>query len=201
MKLISMPVLVTSLWFSQLVDCSPLIHLVSRSVTIHKSIKRSITRRLEYSEFQISDGLSGNCSRKAESVFLTPYNLTQVTVLNTNGTQLIRPVHGVAIDQTDLDVCKKMSREAVDAEESFNTAIDKNGGPTTELGKQFQNGKICNKVLKFTGSVLCLQMELQLAGVARSSRRKKLNEQITKLEEAIQIDQAANGQKQRSVEL
>ncbi|KAA1078033.1 hypothetical protein PGT21_027342 [Puccinia graminis f. sp. tritici] len=173
---------------------------MSRDVNIHKLIKKSIIKRLEYSDFQISDGLSGNCSKKAERVFLTPYNLTQVTVLNTGSPTPIGPVNGVAIDKTDLDVCKKMSRAAIDAEDSFTTAIDESGGPKTELGKQFQNGKICNKVLKLTASVLCLQMEIQL-GAANSSRRKKLAEQITKLEETILIDQAASGQKQRSVEL
>ncbi|PLW19681.1 hypothetical protein PCANC_04826 [Puccinia coronata f. sp. avenae] len=173
---------------------------MSRDLKIHKSIKRSIVRRLEYEEFQISDGLSGNCSKKAERIFLTPYNVTQVTLLNTGTPNPIGRVNGVSIDKSDLDVCKKMTRAAVDAEDSFNTEITKSGGPKTILGREFQNGKICNKVLKLTGSVLCLQMEVQL-GVATTARRKKIAEQITNLQENILIDKAASGQKQRSVQV
>jgi hypothetical protein len=54
---------------------------------------------------------------------LTPYNVTQVTLLNTGTPNPIGRVNGVSIDKSDLDVCKKMTRAAVDAEDSFNTEI------------------------------------------------------------------------------
>ncbi|OAV91507.1 hypothetical protein PTTG_05070 [Puccinia triticina 1-1 BBBD Race 1] len=134
----------SSLCFSQLVDCSPFIDFKSRDFNIRKFVKQPTIKRLEYSEFQISDGLAGNCSKNAERVFLTPYNLTQVTVLNTESPNPIGPIDGIPIEKNDLSVCKKMTRAAIDAKESFTTAIDQSGGPKTELGKEFQNGKVLN---------------------------------------------------------
>ncbi|KAI7951902.1 hypothetical protein MJO28_007586 [Puccinia striiformis f. sp. tritici] len=101
------------------------------------------------------------------------------------------------ITKADLDTCKTMNRAAVDAEDKFVFAIN-NVGSKSSVGRELENGKICNKVLKLTAAVLCLQMELKLKPSSDSSRTIKLNDEIKKLQENIQLDQAAKGQRQHS---
>ncbi|KNZ59924.1 hypothetical protein VP01_1640g1 [Puccinia sorghi] len=136
----------------QLVVSTSIPHSFSSVVTPAplRFSKRARLISQSYDQFQISDGVSGNCGSKAEAVFLRPYGLTQATLAAGN------PIP-VAIDNTDLLICKKMTRLAVNAEASFNQAISRVGGAKTAIGNQLQNGKTCNKVLKLTGAVLSLQ--------------------------------------------
>ncbi|POW09450.1 hypothetical protein PSTT_06792, partial [Puccinia striiformis] len=76
------------------------------------------------------------------------------------------------ITKADLDTCKTMNRAAVDAEDKFVSQ--------SIVGRELENGKICNKVLKLTAAVLCLQMELKLKPSSDSSRTIKLNDEIKK---------------------
>ncbi|PLW12585.1 hypothetical protein PCASD_16858 [Puccinia coronata f. sp. avenae] len=101
-----------------------------------------------YPAFQISDGRTGDCANKATQKFLAPYKLDQASLLGG------RPNFGVAIDRTDLQVVKQMSKLAIDAENNFNRAMLKACGIKTALGQQLQNEKICNKVLKLAGRLL-----------------------------------------------
>ncbi|PLW09356.1 hypothetical protein PCANC_15059 [Puccinia coronata f. sp. avenae] len=119
-----------------------------------KLIKRAALVSQAYPDFQISDGSSGDCANRAAEKFLAPYKLDQASLIGPS------PNFGVPIDKTDVKVCKRMAKLASDAESDFNAAISKAGGVNTALGRQLQNGKVCNKVLKLTGKVLLLQVGL-----------------------------------------
>ncbi|KNZ58920.1 hypothetical protein VP01_1833g4 [Puccinia sorghi] len=181
----SMSLFVTIVWFCQLTASSSIIHTVSSEATTHKLTKRARLILQSYTKFQISDGISGDCASSAETVFLRPYGLTQATLAAPN------PIR-VPIDQTDLQVCNQMARLAVDAESSFTQAINKVGGTNTVIGKELQNGKVCNKVLKQTGQVLCLQVSLVWFYISQYSFNS-----VIKISDISQ-DLVAKGQKQRS---
>lgn len=165
-------------------------HTLSREMTpSHNLNKRAILIPQAYQAFQISDGLAGDCARRAANVFLTPYGLDQRTVLAPNPFR-------VRIDSTDLQVCQQMAKSASDSEASFNGAISAVGGVNTAIGRELQNGKICNKVLKLTGQVLCLQMSIKLTQdpLALSTITDKINN----LQKNINSDVLAANQRQRS---
>jgi len=152
--------------------------------------KRSRIVSQSYPKFQISDGVAGDCGKNAERVFLRPYGLTQATLASGS------PIT-VAVDKSDSQVCKQMAKLAVNAEANFNKAIARFGGTKTVIGRELQNGKICNKVLKLTGGAMCLQIDAALRK-ASTARSDKFSEQITKLRKNIAADVAARGQRQRS---
>ena len=97
-----------------------------------------------YADFQISDGTAGDAEAKATAVFVDPFD----------GVDL------ATVDKTTLDAVKTMREAAEDAETSlFNPAIDAaSGAAATAL----QNGKIQNKVLKLTGEVQTINIEVRL---------------------------------------
>lgn len=156
--------------------------------------KRSILVLQNYANFQISNGKTGDCAARAAAVFLAPYKLDRPD-LNPAGFGAKGKIR-LPIDRTDLNVCNSMTRAASKAEQNFNDAISRNLGNSV-LARQLQNGKICNKVLKLTGSVLCLQMEVELSQ-GTSDRVQKLLSQIQKLNKDIAIDKRNANQIQRS---
>ncbi|POW13455.1 hypothetical protein PSHT_07719, partial [Puccinia striiformis] len=182
---LSSSLFVSIVWSSQLVCSRSITQTASGDVIIHTFAKRGLTLQ-DYPNFQISNGVAGRCAQKAASVFLKPYELNQEKLIQTNPLK-------VQITKADLDTCKTMNRAAVDAEDKFVSQSIK-----SSVGRELENGKICNKVLKLTAAVLCLQMELKLKPSSDSSRTIKLNDEIKKLQENIQLDQAAKGQRQHS---
>lgn len=111
-----------------------------------------LTERLSlvrsYANFQISDGTAGDAEAKANAIFVDPLD----------GVDL------ATIDKTTLTAIKTMREAAEDAETSlFNPAIDAaSGADATAL----QNGKIQNKVLKLTGEVQTINIEVCPFGYA-----------------------------------
>ncbi|PIL32354.1 hypothetical protein GSI_05600 [Ganoderma sinense ZZ0214-1] len=147
-----------------------------------------LTRRAftleDYADFQISDGTAGDAEAKANAVFVDPFD----------GVDL------ATIDKTTLDAVKTMREAAEDAEMSlFNPAIDAaSGADATAL----QNGKIQNKVLKLTGEVQTINIEIAQAkasGDDTSDLESQLAEEQTKLTTNIKLDKAAAGQASKGV--
>ncbi|KAA1078034.1 hypothetical protein PGT21_027365 [Puccinia graminis f. sp. tritici] len=189
MMLLSISLLV-SMWIIQSVDSRSLAHIITRDGETHRFTKRAkLIPNQTYVQIQISDGPTGKCGKKAEDKFLSVFGLTQAQLIKQN------PFQG-PIDPIDLKTCNQMTRLAVDAEQGFNNAI---GNQSTKfgIGKQLDNGKTCNKVLKLTGTVLGLQMEIKL-GKADATRLRKLANEINKLQKNIDADARAPNQKQRS---
>ena len=103
-----------------------------------------LTLSFSYAAFQISDGTAGDAEAKANAVFVDPFA----------GVDL------ATVDKTTLAAVKTMREAAEDAETSlFNPAIAAaSGAAATAL----QNGKIQNKVLKLTGEVQTINIEVCL---------------------------------------
>ena len=97
-----------------------------------------------YADFQISDGTAGNAKAQADAVFVTPF----------------AGVNLATVDSATLDAVQTMREAAESAEtDQFNPAIDAaSGAAATAL----QNGKIKNKVLKLTGEVQALQIQVRV---------------------------------------
>ncbi len=98
---------------------------------------------LSYADFQISDGTAGNAEAKANAVFVDPFA----------GVDL------ATVDDDTLDAVQTMREAAEDAEtEQFNPAIDAASGAEADA---LQNGKIQNKVLKLTGEIQALNIQVR----------------------------------------
>ncbi|RDX46288.1 hypothetical protein OH76DRAFT_1420332 [Lentinus brumalis] len=137
-----------------------------------------------YADFQISDGTAGNAKAKANAVFVDPFA----------GVDL------ATVDDDTLDAVKTMREAAEDAEtEQFNPAIDAASGAEADA---LQNGKIQNKVLKLTGEIQALNIQIAQAkasGDDTSDLEDKVAEEQTKLNSNIKLDTAAAGQASKGV--
>ena len=133
-----------------------------------------------YSQFQISDGVGGNAQTQANAVFVDPFNNVDLTTVSS-------------------DVLEAMNnmREAAESAETddFNPQIDDASGATGRsliwcmiywmLTKSFSAaalkvGKTQNKVLKLTGEVQALNIQLaqaKAAGKSTSSITSKIAEE------------------------
>lgn len=107
-----------------------------------------------YAAFQISDGTAGNAQAEANAVFVDPFD----------GVDL------ATVDATTLKAVQTMREAAEDAETSqFNPAIKAaSGSAATAL----QNGKIKNKVLKLTGEVQGINIQIAQAKAAGKDTTK-----------------------------
>lgn len=123
-----------------------------------------------YDDISISGGVAGNAQEEALAVF---------SALDLNDL--------ANVDEDDLDFLNSVNQICNDAEEeAFNTAIDAADG---EEADALQRGKIKNKVLKLTATVLKLQaQQAQGQDVA-----DKLEEEQTKLNNNIQQDEDEAG--------
>ncbi|KAI0353662.1 hypothetical protein OH77DRAFT_1406415 [Trametes cingulata] len=148
-----------------------------------KVSKRAFTLQ-DYADFQISDGTAGNAEAEANAVFVDPFN----------GVDL------ATVDDATLDAVKTMREAAEDAEtEQFNPAIEAASGDEADA---LQNGKIKNKVLKLTGEVQALNIQIAQAkasGDDTSDLEDKLKEEQTKLTKNIATDKKAAGQPSKGV--
>ncbi|KAI0833811.1 hypothetical protein BC628DRAFT_1414546 [Trametes gibbosa] len=138
----------------------------------------------DYAAFQISDGTAGNAQAEANAVFVDPFA----------GVDL------ATVDATTLKAVQTMREAAEDAEtEQFNPAIKAASGAEADA---LSAGKIKNKVLKLTGEVQALNIQLaqaKAAGKDTSSISSKITEEQTKLTKNISLDKAAAGQASKGV--
>ncbi|KAI0656423.1 hypothetical protein C8Q70DRAFT_1077475 [Cubamyces menziesii] len=152
-------------------------------IRVQKMAKRAFVLQ-DYADFQISDGTAGNAEAQANAVFVTPFD----------GVDL------ATVDSTTLKAVQTM-REAAEAAETeqFNPAIDAASGAEADA---LQNGKIKNKVLKLTGEVQALNIQIaqaKAAGKDTSDLESKVSEEQTKLTKNIALDQKAAGQPSKGV--
>lgn len=100
-----------------------------------------------YADFQISDGVAGNAEAEANAVFVDPFSGTDLSTVSSDV----------------LDALKSMREAAEDAETAqFNPAIAAASGAEADA---LQVGKIKNKVLKLTGEVQVLNIQVKLIGL------------------------------------
>lgn len=146
--------------------------------------KRAAFALQDYAAFQISDGTAGNAQAEANAVFVDPFN----------GVDL------ATVDATTLKAVQTMREAAEDAETSqFNPAIEAaSGAAATAL----QNGKIKNKVLKLTGEVQGINIQIAQAKAAGKDTTKltaSLAAEQKKLTTNIGLDTKAAGQPSQGV--
>ncbi|KAI0636281.1 hypothetical protein C8Q77DRAFT_1072055 [Trametes polyzona] len=138
----------------------------------------------DYADFQISDGTAGNAAAEANAVFVDPFA----------GVDL------ATVDAATLKAVQTMREAAEDAETSqFNPAIKAASGAEADA---LQNGKIKNKVLKLTGEVQALNIQLAQAkakGKDTASITKKIADEQKKLSHNIDLDTQAAGQASKGV--
>jgi hypothetical protein len=85
-----------------------------------------------------------------------------------------------------INDARKVAEEAEVGTGGFNDQIDAAGGDTTAL----QNGKIKNKVLKLQLEVLALQIK----AAQGDADQDKIDEETTKLNKNIKLDEGAAGE-------
>ncbi|OSC98493.1 hypothetical protein PYCCODRAFT_1461288 [Trametes coccinea BRFM310] len=138
----------------------------------------------DYADFQISDGTAGNAQAEANAVFVDPFNGVDLST----------------VDSQTLDAVQTMREAAESAEtDQFNPAIAAASGADADA---LQNGKIKNKVLKLTGEVQALNIQIaqaKAAGKDTSDLESKVSEEQTKLSKNIDLDKAAAGQPSKGV--
>ncbi|EPS97179.1 hypothetical protein FOMPIDRAFT_1032068 [Fomitopsis schrenkii] len=141
-------------------------------------------QQLDYSQFQISDGTGGNAEAQANAVFVDPFTNVDLAT----------------IDAATVTALQTMREAAEDAETSqFNPAI---AAATGTAADALQVGKIKNKVLKLTGEVQVLNIQIaqaQASGDDTSDLESKLTEEQTKLTKNIATDVANNGKTSQGV--
>ncbi|KPM38339.1 hypothetical protein AK830_g8251 [Neonectria ditissima] len=132
--------------------------------------KRAVFSATTYNDLSISGGTAGNAQAEAlEKLAGLPDDLTTV-------------------EEADLDFLDSVNSIANDAEtDAFNVALESASGEDADA---IQRGKIKNKVLKLTATVLKLQAQ-QAQG---DDVADKLEEENTKLSNNIAQDEEAAGQ-------
>ncbi|KIW83446.1 hypothetical protein Z517_02691 [Fonsecaea pedrosoi CBS 271.37] len=131
-----------------------------------------------YSQFQVSDGVAGNALAEVNAKF--PIDTSDLA----------------SVSAADLQIIKDARETAEDAETGdggFNDEIAAAGDDATATA--LQNGKIKNKVLKLQLEVLALQIE----AAQGDADQDKIDEETTKLNKNVALDEAAAGQKSLGV--
>ncbi|KAI0204344.1 small secreted protein [Astrocystis sublimbata] len=123
-----------------------------------------------YNEISISGGVAGNAQNEAMAVFnaLDLDNLANV-------------------DQADMEFLDSVNQICNDVEtEAFNPSIDAAAGETADA---LQRGKIKNKVLKITATILKLMVQAAQGGDVE----ERLGEEQAKLNNNVQQDENEAG--------
>ncbi|KAH7328804.1 small secreted protein [Stachybotrys elegans] len=131
--------------------------------------KRAVFSNQSFAQLSISGGVAGNAQAEAlQKLSGLPQDLTTV-------------------DKADLDFLSNVNSLANDVEKgAFNPAIEAASG---EEADALQRGKIKNKVLKLTATILALQVkEAQGQDVS-----EKMATELKKLQNNIQQDEEAAG--------
>jgi hypothetical protein len=127
-----------------------------------------------YSQFQVSDGVAGSALDEVNAAF--PITDLDPATVSEDDIQRLKDARVIA---EDAEVGTGGFNEQIDAAEAA-------GDDTTAL----QNGKIKNKVLKLQLQVLVLEIQ----AAQGNPNDAKLQEQLTKLNNNIQQDEAAAGE-------
>ncbi|KAI0466286.1 small secreted protein [Xylaria cf. heliscus] len=123
-----------------------------------------------YNDISISGGVAGNAQNEALAVF---------SALDLNDL--------ANVDEDDLDFLNSVNQICNDAEDdAFNPAIDDASG---EEADALQRGKIKNKVLKLTATIL----KLQAQAAQGKDVQDKLDKEQKKLDNNIQQDEDEAG--------
>ncbi|KAJ2979859.1 hypothetical protein NUW58_g7096 [Xylaria curta] len=123
-----------------------------------------------FNDISISGGVAGNAQNEALAVF---------SALDTNNL--------ANVDKDDLDFLNSVNKICNEAEKgAFNEAIDAASG---EQADALQRGKIKNKILKLTATVL----KLQAQAAQGQDVQDKLQKEQTKLNKNIQTDEDEAG--------
>ncbi|RBR12224.1 uncharacterized protein FIESC28_08710 [Fusarium coffeatum] len=148
---------------------SILIGLAATAIAAPLS-KRAVFSQSSYDDLSISGGTAGNAEQEAlQKLGGLPNDLSTV-------------------EKSDLDFLNSVNQIANDAEtDAFNPAIEAASG---EEADALQRGKIKNKVLKLTATIL--KLEAQKA--QGDDVDEKLEEENKKLQNNIAQDQEAAGQ-------
>ncbi|RDL40454.1 Uncharacterized protein BP5553_00433 [Venustampulla echinocandica] len=135
----------------------------------------SVLTSAAYNDFQISSGTAGKAEAEANALF-ADIDTSNLAAVSASDLKIIQATHDVA---EDAEV------------EAFNPAVD---AATGDAATALQNGKIKNKVLKLTATVLALQVK-----GAQGGDDSKLAAEQTKLAKNIQLDVAAAGEPSTAV--
>ncbi|KAI1748851.1 small secreted protein [Xylaria castorea] len=133
-------------------------------------VQAGVFTQQTYNDISISGGVAGNAQNEAMAVF---------SALDLNDL--------ANVDKDDLDFLNSVNQICNDAEdEAFNTAIDAASG---EEADALQRGKIKNKVLKLTATILKLQAQTAQG----EDVQDKLDDEQTKLNNNIKQDEDEAG--------
>ncbi|KAI0859711.1 small secreted protein [Xylaria cubensis] len=133
-------------------------------------VQAGVFTQQTYNDISISGGVAGNAQNEAMAVF---------SALDLNDL--------ANVDKDDLDFLNSVNQICNDAEdEAFNPAIDAASGEDADA---LQRGKIKNKVLKLTASVL----KLQAQAAQGQDTADKLAEEQKKLDNNISQDEDEAG--------
>ncbi|KAF4636964.1 hypothetical protein G7Y89_g1102 [Cudoniella acicularis] len=149
----------------------------AKSTTATAATGGNVLTSQTYNAISISGGTAGNAKAEADALF---------SAIDTNNL--------AAVSAADLKIIKNTHDVAENAEvQAFNPVIAAASGTTaTDL----QNGKIKNKVLKLTATVLSLQIQ----AAQGTDTSAKLTAEQTKLDKNIALDTAAAGQTATAVQ-
>ncbi|KAI0799737.1 hypothetical protein BC629DRAFT_1581402 [Irpex lacteus] len=147
-------------------------------------VRRAAFKELDYADFQISDNVAGNAEALSNAVFVDPFA----------GQDL------ATVDSATLEAVQNMREAAESAEtDKFNPEIEAASGADADA---LSVGKIQNKVLKLTGEVQALNIQLaqaKAAGKDTSSIESKITEEQTKLTKNIATDKKNAGKTSHGV--
>ncbi|KAG0140341.1 hypothetical protein CROQUDRAFT_100247 [Cronartium quercuum f. sp. fusiforme G11] len=127
--------------------------IFARSKTSHHKDNGSDSSSIQYKDFQISDGVTGEAPGRLKKLLLDPYGL------NLTSDFVIEPESALAaISKADYRKIKEMSTLAKDAEGDFNKEINEHKDDK-ELVKKLKAGKVANKCLKLLLQQLYLSID------------------------------------------
>ena len=169
------------------------------SATAPHQKRAAVLKQQSYAQFQVSDGVGGKASPKSKpsSPYVPHHPHPQLTSI-ANPPQ-IDEKNLAAVDPADVDIINSARQTAEAAETDaggFNDAIAA-AGKDSAAGTALQVGKIKNKVLKLKLEVLALQIDQAQGG---KDNQAKIDEEQTKLDNNIKLDQGAAGDKSQSVD-
>ena len=153
----------------------------------------------DYADFQVSDGVAGNALAEVQANF--PVSISAIRLYSLQRVLTLKQIDEndlANVDPDDLDIIKaaRVTAEAAETDAGgFNDAIDAAGDGAA--ADALQVGKIKNKVLKLKLEVLALQIDQAVNGNDNSA---KIDEETTKLNKNIQLDEDAAGETSQSVD-
>nr|ARK07241.1 putative secreted effector protein CSEP019 [Podosphaera xanthii] len=137
----------------------------------------SVLQSQAYNDFSVSDGTAGQAEQDVNKLF-SKIDMNNLASVSAEDLKIIKATHDVA---EDAEV------------QGFNPAI---AAATGEEAKALENGKIANKVLKTTATVLVLQIKIAQGEEVDPALLEK---EQAKMKKNIQLDAAAAGEAMKGV--